>query len=1204
MGTPPYRMGPPPSPNRDPFPFAGTLDYQGIPILVENPLGSTRRGVDAGGHPWETHMQAHYGEVEGTRGLDGDPVDVFVGPDPEASTAYVVHQKVPGTQRPDEDKVILGCGTAEEAKALYLAHYNRPGFFHGITSWTVEELQRYLAREGNHRLRLDSPARVRALLKAEEGSTEHGTQSVTVVAEHVARNPGGSGTHMVRRHSQHRKEAVSEEGRRARGAASRREQTNRFLAKLQERESEIPEVAALVHSAEPTEAQLQSAGQAVEAHRTHERIVRAQARRAAWFAEGNPKEQALKFAVRVREAGGTSHIHYAQSGSCYVYVNVGRRAESLKFRFSDHSTPWEGRDTDYADPSSGKTWRDIADKWLSSLTALQKGSMGGFRLLVRLSALRKAGGGAPGQLGLFGAPRPTTIQVKEHFAHNPGGVGMHVVHEHQRGIEGAEEKPTEPHPLPEGILPAKTGEERMAAMQAARDALARTNVTTEELRRVHARLPNDSPKGLEMRAAVKRKIDGLAETAPSPKVPEMTEPIPASPEPVAPEVTLPAVASPQTPHPSPKPPKISAKDSIPTVPRGEHQEVGSHVTGSRKDLALRSFDEIASLPIEDAARLVTKEKLLTKVTEEEWRTRGGTPGGFIVRKAVERAIAPKPADASPASRMAYVRALDFVAKSLDGCKTAKDIDNFLIEFDRLSQDGKVVGTFRTEEEASAAITREEQRVDGDMGWGRTEIVGPNQWLGYILNFRNSKTDNPYYGHLKALGKPFTGMVKGAYVPRMAAFAGQMIWSGRSDSKAYANALKDALGADLREKSGETVPAQGEPKRASKERLVWARRMPETPERVGGRPVEKADAAAMLQEFGLHNVQFGDWTNQEDRDHHLSWCHGALRDLSDVLGVDPGIVTMQPLTAKSNRAPLSIGIGARGSGNAKAHYEPLSRDAGGKLAPVINLTKFAGGGSLAHEWGHFLDNILSEAHGGAVDRRGNRTGIPGHVSAGDATHKLPTPVKAALGEVQKAIRGSGRPSQYLSHADAMGSYWKSPHEMFARAFESYVQDKLKEGGRKNSYLVAGTEKEYPTGKMIEGTEESALSVPEVRAAKELRDARRAEVNRVREPYAKAHLAGKKSNERNILAAYTHADSQPEVRAAWDAFREANRPYREMLKQHRKEEHAQPYPQGEERKAINAAFDTFFDALRREKTLEKALVRLTGGPRYLVQFGALR
>lgn len=52
---------------------------------------------------------------------------------------------------------------------------------------------------------------------------------------------------------------------------------------------------------------------------------------------------------------------------------------------------------------------------------------------------------------------------------------------------------------------------------------------------------------------------------------------------------------------------------------------------------------------------------------------------------------------------------------------------------------------------------------------------------------------------------------------------------------------------------------------------------------------------------------------------------------------------------SYQGTLSIAFGARGSGNAAAHYEPLHK--------VINLTKMHGAGSLAHEWWHGLDDSL-------------------------------------------------------------------------------------------------------------------------------------------------------------------------------------------------------------------------------------------------------
>lgn len=171
------RLGPPPSPNRKKWPYKGTIVFQGIPIYVENPRGSVRRGVSAGGERWATTMRAHYGEFAETLGMDGDPIDVFVGPAADAPRAYVVHQKVPGTQVMDEDKVILGCHTAAEAKALYLQHYDRAGFFGGMTPWPVAELRAFLGKHGTEGRRLDTPRR--AVLRAERDGDDAVVEKLT-----------------------------------------------------------------------------------------------------------------------------------------------------------------------------------------------------------------------------------------------------------------------------------------------------------------------------------------------------------------------------------------------------------------------------------------------------------------------------------------------------------------------------------------------------------------------------------------------------------------------------------------------------------------------------------------------------------------------------------------------------------------------------------------------------------------------------------------------------------------------------------------------------------------------------------------------------------------------------------------------------------------------------------------------------------------
>lgn len=95
----------------------------GFEIVVENPAGSVRRGISPQGKAWETPIAYHYGDLVGTRGADGDKMDVFVGPSPWNSKVYVVDQVDPQTGRFDEHKVMMGFESAEAARDGYLANY-------------------------------------------------------------------------------------------------------------------------------------------------------------------------------------------------------------------------------------------------------------------------------------------------------------------------------------------------------------------------------------------------------------------------------------------------------------------------------------------------------------------------------------------------------------------------------------------------------------------------------------------------------------------------------------------------------------------------------------------------------------------------------------------------------------------------------------------------------------------------------------------------------------------------------------------------------------------------------------------------------------------------------------------------------------------------------------------------------------------------
>ena len=100
------------------------VKIQGLDISIENPEGSERSGTGPGGKPWKVRMPASYGYLKRTEGADGDQVDVYVGPKPEADTVYVVDQVDADSKKFDEHKAMLGYESEEAALADYDAAFD------------------------------------------------------------------------------------------------------------------------------------------------------------------------------------------------------------------------------------------------------------------------------------------------------------------------------------------------------------------------------------------------------------------------------------------------------------------------------------------------------------------------------------------------------------------------------------------------------------------------------------------------------------------------------------------------------------------------------------------------------------------------------------------------------------------------------------------------------------------------------------------------------------------------------------------------------------------------------------------------------------------------------------------------------------------------------------------------------------------------
>lgn len=127
----------------------GHVTVDGMNITIENPKGSVRRGKDENGKEWESTMHYTYGYIRGTRGVDGDHIDIFLSDSPESGNVYVVDQINQKTGEFDESKVMYGFNSMEEAREAYLSNYEKGWKVGTITEVSKEEFKEWIDSSWN-----------------------------------------------------------------------------------------------------------------------------------------------------------------------------------------------------------------------------------------------------------------------------------------------------------------------------------------------------------------------------------------------------------------------------------------------------------------------------------------------------------------------------------------------------------------------------------------------------------------------------------------------------------------------------------------------------------------------------------------------------------------------------------------------------------------------------------------------------------------------------------------------------------------------------------------------------------------------------------------------------------------------------------------------------------------------------------------------
>ncbi len=114
-------------------------------------------------------------------------------------------------------------------------------------------------------------------------------------------------------------------------------------------------------------------------------------------------------------------------------------------------------------------------------------------------------------------------------------------------------------------------------------------------------------------------------------------------------------------------------------------------------------------------------------------------------------------------------------------------------------------------------------------------------------------------------------------------------------------------------------------------------------RTGGYKVNDTSADAIVNTIGFTAVNYGNYVDDAWSKQHTKHFIEAMVDFGEILNID-----IKKLTQLGS---LKIAFGAKGRPGHLATYFPQTKD--------INLTKGNGDGSLAHEYGHYIDNVLLE-----------------------------------------------------------------------------------------------------------------------------------------------------------------------------------------------------------------------------------------------------
>lgn len=227
-----------------------------------------------------------------------------------------------------------------------------------------------------------------------------------------------------------------------------------------------------------------------------------------------------------------------------------------------------------------------------------------------------------------------------------------------------------------------------------------------------------------------------------------------------------------------------------------------------------------------------------------------------------------------------------------------------------------------------------------------------------------------------------------------------------------------------------------------------------------------DPEKARERFGLRSIEFGNWLNEYERQTYLYGTMQGLDDLARILGIPRRLVGMG--------GRLSVALGVRGKGNANAHYERYKfvtiniaystmtevertgfPEMGIKGSDPMKKGRRRGKASLAHEYGHALDNLLA-----ILSRSSSDDMLSGGHSISHQFNDQAKGLEYTFEELFSLLywRDDGERTSFgdylhrLKDKDQYGEYVNRRAEVWARTFETWVAYRMAEMKIVNGWLA--------------------------------------------------------------------------------------------------------------------------------------------------------